>query len=290
MAEVDAKRLLAQAKDLSHRYARRLGPDEAADLASEAIARGLERPPADGRMDPWLERIARNLLVDRWRHAQVAERTELPVPEAAPSPEELLLRRERRRLLRRSLAHLPREQRRSILKRYYAAGDDTAVPAATLRTRLHRGLARLRALTRGLLAIVPPGPLLRWVPLAANPAAVLVVMLAQPPALPVASPSPPPPAPASSRPRPALTRPVPAPVPVSAPAPATRRAPPPRAPAAAPPPPSPVRYDFEDDQIEADLVNPDLDPIIVDRKARQRSLIEIPDSFVAAVAKSIEDL
>jgi DNA-directed RNA polymerase specialized sigma24 family protein len=285
MAEVDARELLAQAKDLSARYARRLGPEEAADLAGEALARGLERPPADGRMAPWLERIARNLLVDRWRRARVAESARLDPPEPSPSPEELLLAGERRRLVRRSLARLQRAQRRSILARYYGASAASDAVAATLRTRLHRGLARLRQLTRGLLALAPPIRLFRVLPLMLNPAAAVVFLVAQQAAVPVV--------PAGAPPSPAVVSrhgvaPRPAPVPpAEVPRTVVSRPAAPARPAASA---APVRYEFEDDQIEAELQRPDDVIQSNPRKVRHASLIEIPDSFVPSIAKSVEDL
>jgi RNA polymerase sigma factor (sigma-70 family) len=279
MPEIDARKLLAHAKDLSTRYARHLGPEEAADLAAEALARGLERPPADGKMEPWVERIARNLLVDRWRRAQVAERCPPDCPEPAASPEELVLARERRRTLRRSLARLHRDQRRSILHRYYAEGAPPAgLSATTLRTRLHRGLGRLRELTRGLLSLFPPVRLGHWLTLAANPAAAAFLLLAQ------QSPVPPP-----------TSAPAPAPVHQRA---VTPRAPLPPAPATAvvaPSRPAPAHpavqhYDFEDDEVTGEIENPNEFRIYGERKAPHPSLIEIPRDFVPAVAKSVEDL
>jgi DNA-directed RNA polymerase specialized sigma24 family protein len=284
MPEIDARKLLAHAHELSARYARRLGPEEAADLAAEALARGLERPPADGKMEPWLERIARNLLVDRWRKAEVARRCELDAPEPSASPEELVLAGERRRTVRRSLARLQRDQRRSILHRYFCAGAPDGLSATTARTRLHRGLARLRALTRGLLSLAPPVRLGHWLTLAANPAAVGVFLMAQ------QTPLPPPAvvAPvlvAQARP---VGRKAPVPAPVAAPAPV------PAAPRARPqPPPSPPPkqvYVFGDDEVQGEHQNGDGEMIRGGRKVRHSSLIEIPADFVLSVAKSVEDL
>jgi DNA-directed RNA polymerase specialized sigma24 family protein len=279
MTQVDADALLKQARELSARYARRLGPDEAADLVGEALARGLERPPADGRMAPWLERIARNLMVDRWRHARVAARALPEPPTPAPTPEDLLLAGERRRAIRRLLARIERPQRRSILQRFYGGTISPGVAAATLRTRLHRALCELRARSRGLLSLVPPWGALRWLGLAANPAVVAVLLLAQqtPVSPPVVA------APPTVHVRPVVHN-LPSPPPAALPAPArAHRAPAPLAPPA-------QRYDFEDDQIAADLQRPD--DIVVDAAPRVRdsSHIEIPGSFVTANARSIEDL
>lgn len=285
MPEIDARKLLAQVQDLSTRYARRLGPDEAADLAAEAVARGLERPPADGRMEPWLERIARNLMVDRWRKAEVARRCPPEPPEPAASPEELVLAEERRRAVRSSLARLERDQRRSILRRYYCPGEAPAA-SSTARARLHRGLARLRALTRGLLSLIPPWRLGHWLTLAANPAAAGVFLLAQQAPLPAAMAAPPPVHVAQVRTarKPAGPAPAPAAVPAPAPTPrASRPAPPPQV---APT----THYDFDNDVVTGELQSGDGIIVPGTTKVRHSSLIEIPGSFVLSVAKSVEDL
>ena len=173
-------------------------------------------------------------------------------PDPAASPEELLLAGERRRAVRRSLARLHRDQRRSILHRYYVAGEVPAgLSTTTVRTRLHRGLERLRELTRGLRALVPPVRLGHWLALAANPAAVGVLLLAQ--QAPVVPP-PPAPAPAPVHARPAARK-APAPPPVT-PAPPAAVAPPSRPHAIPAPAATPVRYDFEDDEVTGELENP----------------------------------
>jgi hypothetical protein len=151
--------------------------------------------------------------------------------------------------------------------------------ATTLRTRLHRGLGRLRELTRGLLALVPPLRLGHWLTMAANPAAVGLLLLAQ--QTPAALPPPPPSAPQV---RPLVHRAAAAPVRATA-VEVVPSGPPP-----APPPPAVRRYDFEDDQVDGDISRPDGVIIDADHKARHPSLIEIPGDFVAAVAKSVEDL
>jgi DNA-directed RNA polymerase specialized sigma24 family protein len=294
MTELDARKLLAHARRLSARYARRLGPDEAADLVGEAVTRGLERPPADGNLEPWIERIARNLGVDLWRRAEVARLAEPEAGDRPLTPEELLLARERRRAVRRSLLELRPEQRRSVLRRFYLerGGAGAGLSATTARTRLHRGLTALRALTRRLLALPPPWRLFQWITLAANPAVVAVALLAQ------QTPAPLPPAPAVAAPAAAHARPAPRhfaaepapPVPPSPP-PAARASSPHRAPAPpAPPAPPPRRYDFDDDQIAGVLESPDGDHLTSPPRVRHSSLIEIPDSFVVAIARSLEDL
>src|SRR5262245_22518273 len=89
--------LIQDHRTLTRRYAGRLGRADAEDLASEALARVLHSPPPDGRRAPWLERVLRNLVADRWRRASTrAERLRLAVaPPPAATPEERLLEAER---------------------------------------------------------------------------------------------------------------------------------------------------------------------------------------------------
>jgi RNA polymerase sigma factor (sigma-70 family) len=267
----EAEDLLCHLQSLARRYRRQLGPELAADLAAEALVRALRRPPPDGRFGPWLERILHNLVVDHWRRA--ARPLEAPAPETPATPEDLALARERRRHLERSLARLSPEVRRSLLHRYGEGGGPRERAASTGRTRVHRGLCRLRELMKGLASFLPPfgqGAL-------AAQAAVVTVFLAQ------QSPAPPPPAP----------RPT-----AHAPAPRAHTPPAPREPADAPAasapqpkPPAPRRYDFDDDEVVGDLQRP-LEELVVApaRPAHHPSLIEIPDSFTANVIKSVEDL
>jgi hypothetical protein len=63
-----------------------------------------------------------------------------------------------------------------------------------------------------------------------------------------------------------------------------------KTPEPAPRPPAPRRYDFDDDEIVGDLQRPDGVVLVEPPRVRHSSLIEIPDSFTAAVVKSVEDL
>ena len=49
-------------------------------------------------------------------------------------------------------------------------------------------------------------------------------------------------------------------------------------------------YDFEDDLVTGDLVRPDGEQLIVRRRGRRASLIQIREQFIPEMLKSVEDL
>ena len=55
-------------------------------------------------------------------------------------------------------------------------------------------------------------------------------------------------------------------------------------------PPSGTTYDFEDDLVTGDLVRPDGEQLIVRRRGRRASLIQIREHFIPEMLKSVEDL
>lgn len=62
-----------------------------------------------------------------------------------------------------------------------------------------------------------------------------------------------------------------------------------RAEAQAAPPPE-TTYDFEDDLVTGDLVRPDGEQLIVRRRGRRSSLIQVREHFIPEMLKSVEDL
>ncbi|RLB44481.1 MAG: hypothetical protein DRH30_01425 [Deltaproteobacteria bacterium] len=54
--------------------------------------------------------------------------------------------------------------------------------------------------------------------------------------------------------------------------------------------PSETTYDFEDDLVTGDLVRPDGEQLIVRRRGRRASLIQIREHFIPEMLKSVEDL
>ena len=55
-------------------------------------------------------------------------------------------------------------------------------------------------------------------------------------------------------------------------------------------PPSETTYDFDDDLVSGDLVRPDGEQLIVRRRGRRASLIQIREHFIPEMLKSVEDL
>ena len=104
---------------------------------------------------------ARNAAIDRarveQRRAELAP--EIEPPPAPADPETALLARERRGLVRRALALLPRPQRRAALLRFHGelpfqtVAARLGTPEVTARTRVQRALTSLRARLGSLRAM-----------------------------------------------------------------------------------------------------------------------------------------
>ena len=142
---------------LAHQtFLRRLALDlvgkDADDLVQDVWQRALERPPHHGRqLRGWLARVARNLAANRWRgEARRTEREERRASER-PVGDEFEARFELRKELVEALDSLSQPCRETILLRYFEglAPRDIArrqgTTEATVKTRLRRGLAQLRA-------------------------------------------------------------------------------------------------------------------------------------------------
>jgi RNA polymerase sigma factor (sigma-70 family) len=157
--------LLHHQRRLTSRFATRLGRSDAEDLASEAIARGLARPAPDGRQEPWIETIFRNLLVDARRQlgrrgGRAEALVDEPVDRGA-SPEDILLRRERGHAVASVLPAIPTELREALVARFYDDQDydqmaaTSGISVTTARTRVCRALARLRQSLESMRAWLP---------------------------------------------------------------------------------------------------------------------------------------
>jgi RNA polymerase sigma-70 factor (ECF subfamily) len=273
--------------------AARRDPQAADDLAQELVVAALERGASAVRPGAWLERVGRNAAIDRWRVARRREQlaVEIDAPVGPADPETALLSRERRGLVRRALAALPRPQRRAALARFHGEmafeeiGVRLGTPPVTARTRVHRALATLRARLDGLRVLfVLPGA--QATALGLTLLAVEAPGLTPAPAV-AGEPSWPsaPPTRHFARTRVIAAEHVPA-------------APPPVAPVrpahVQPPPidqiPSPQVFVFGNDTIEGSNSGPEGEYIEVVRPVPHPSLIELRRHFVAEVAKSMEDL
>jgi len=144
--------------------------EDAEDLLQEVflrLVRMIATYQDDGRFEPWLFRIAANLVRDRIRRlrrrpgdrpggsdAGEEDRTgELPAG-AAP-PDATLEQGEARDRLAAALRQLPEPEREVILLRHFSQmsfreiADATGTPLGTALARGHRGLARLRSIMTG---------------------------------------------------------------------------------------------------------------------------------------------
>jgi len=280
------RKLLAEARAIAERRDPQVADDLAQELACAALQAGTsaERPAA------WLERVGRNAAIDRWRverrRAELAPHID---PPAAPTdPETALLVRERRGLVRRALALLPRPQRRAALLRFHAelpfqtVAARLGTPEVTARTRVQRALTNLRARLGSLRAIF-------FVPGAQAAVLGLTVIATQLPAAPSplalamadddlvsAEPS-----------RGRRVRLVAVPAAATA---TETEAPPPRDHKKDVTTYSAVqRFDFDDEHVLVDVKGPDGEKLTAVPRATHESLIEIRQHFVPEIVKSLEE-
>src|SRR5262245_29797568 len=124
----------------------------AEDLVQEAWLAALTRPPAEGRLRPWLREVARNFARMRQRgEARRAQRERESRPPAAPEePDVHVQRLEAEQRLSRELAALEEPFRTVLMLRYYEDLEPAeiatrlGVPGGTARWRLMRAHALLR--------------------------------------------------------------------------------------------------------------------------------------------------
>ena len=133
---------------------------DAEDAAQEGFVkayRALDRFRLDAPLRPWLLRIVANEARNRARSAGRRHQLELKLTEdfrpgdAAPSPEAVVVLADERRQLLQMVNSLSEDDRRVIAARYFLQldGEETAaalgIAAGTVKSRLSRALARLRA-------------------------------------------------------------------------------------------------------------------------------------------------
>ena len=136
--------------------------EDARDLSQEVFLkayRALGTFKQEARFSSWLYRIALNTCRDRLRRRrgrsqvsldEVDESRQLAAGLGGPTALELVEARDLARTVREAMAELPDEQREVIaLKEYQGLtfveiAEATGVPVSTVKTRLYRGLGRLR--------------------------------------------------------------------------------------------------------------------------------------------------
>jgi RNA polymerase sigma factor (sigma-70 family) len=270
------------------------------------LLRVLEHPPERENAGAWIQRICRNLHVDSWREAARAQRigADRPACPTTCSAEESVLAREQRRVVRRALLALPRAQRRALILRFYGGWSfdrmaaRLGMQAATMRTRVHRGLVALRTHVAALRVWLMPGAL------SLKPAIAVMIVLAAgggPLSVPRPARSIPPVEPAAASIQATVRAPASAahrrsvaaddvtPVPR---APSRQTEAPVRAQGTTPDRIAPAvqRYDFENDVVEGILHRPDEEHVEGDVRSIHKSLIELRRQFVPEMVKSLEDL
>jgi RNA polymerase sigma-70 factor (ECF subfamily) len=151
---IDPEQLLEHAS-WAHRLARSLvGEAAAEDLVQDTWLAALRRPPSGDRpLRPWLGTVLGNLARERARRRSRRQAREEAGsrPEGLPSAAELTERTESQRLLMEALLELEPASRQLVLLRFVeehsaaAIGRELGLPASTVKSRLERGLAELRA-------------------------------------------------------------------------------------------------------------------------------------------------
>ncbi|HVS17528.1 MAG TPA: sigma-70 family RNA polymerase sigma factor, partial [Planctomycetota bacterium] len=132
-------------------------PESAEDLAQEALLIGLQRPPADeGALRAWLGQVVRRLAWRRFRSERARGDRELRARgEQRDEPLELpasydAAQAETRLLLAQALDGLEPHYRDVLVLRFYEGlpprdiAARLGLPIETVRTRLKRGLGRMR--------------------------------------------------------------------------------------------------------------------------------------------------
>jgi RNA polymerase sigma-70 factor (ECF subfamily) len=146
--------LLAHA-DFVRDVARSLVLDEASasDISQQTWLAAIKHPPGAGKSTKsWFARVVGNLARDLFRSESRRRRREeaVAIPEKAPSTAEVVEREETRRQVVEAVLNLDEPYRSTVLLRFYESlsTKDVAVsqgvPLETVRTRLKRGLAKLR--------------------------------------------------------------------------------------------------------------------------------------------------
>ena len=130
-----------------------LDDDLAEDVAQNTLLTALERPPsAVAALPAWLKTVTKNFAASTMRESARRERRERSVAPKGyvPSPADVLEREAVRKRVVDAVLGLDDTYRDAVLLRFYEnlpprhIAERLGVPVETVRTRLKRGLARLR--------------------------------------------------------------------------------------------------------------------------------------------------
>ena len=139
----------------------RLGrSDEAEDVVQEVFLsamKNLNRFRGDSRLSSWLGQIAVNSCHSHWRKVSVQRKTLAGVAKvvdqtALPEPETVVMERETFCRVRQAVQALPGPYRQVVVLLYFdqiptaEVAEALSVPAASVRSRVHRARKRLREL------------------------------------------------------------------------------------------------------------------------------------------------
>lgn len=149
------RELLAQQTNWMRALARQLVADAhlADDLAQETLTIALQRPPKDAStLRAWLGRVMRNLNREGFRASKSREARESGAArkEQLPATDELLEKVQLQGRMADLLTRLEEPYRTTVLLRFYEGlpprriAERQGIPVATVKSRLNRGLAKLR--------------------------------------------------------------------------------------------------------------------------------------------------
>lgn len=156
MEDRSHEELLRHARSLRRLAVALVGRQDADDLVQEAMVATLQQPPAIAdSWFPWLSGVLRFVAGKRRRSEQRRVRREHAVAEAAglgaaPAPFDLAVQRATIAELHERLLAVPEPYHGTLLLRYFQElspqqiAERTAVPLATVKSRLQRGLSLLR--------------------------------------------------------------------------------------------------------------------------------------------------
>lgn len=132
-------------------------PDDAQDVAQDAFVqayRSLAGYRGDGTFGAWIGRIATRMAISRAaagrRRPLGSVGAEFNAPDEHANPERQVVSLEHSEAIRQAINSLPADQRQVVELRFYhdmpmeSIAAATRVPIGTVKSRLHRALARLR--------------------------------------------------------------------------------------------------------------------------------------------------